>query len=285
MNLKQIIQQSSLSHLEAEILIAFILKKEREFIIIHPEYKVTTTQTRAFTLAEKKRLANWPISYITGSKEFYGLDFQVNKNVLVPRPETEMIVDILLEQIKVQTEKLSFIDIGTGSGAIIVSLAKNCLLKYPVKYEQHSFTALDISRAALKVARQNAQQQKLDKKISFIKSDLLNSLKSENLIGQNLVIAANLPYLTPAQVKAEPSISCEPKLALEAGKDGLKYYRQLLKDLKKIKFTSLFLILEIDPEQTKEIKEIIKKQLLKSRLKIIKDLRKNNRFAIVEINQ
>ena len=285
MNLKQIVQQSVLPRIEAEMLIAFILKKEREFIIVHQEYEINKTQQKHFLLLEKKRLNHWPIAYLIGRKEFYGIDFKVNKNVLVPRPETEMLVDTVLKYLDFATKKLHFIDIGTGSGAIIISLAKACKQNNPSKYASSLFTALDISISALRVAKQNAIQQGLNKKIHFIKSDLLKSLKPERLVKENLIIAANLPYLTPYQVKSESSISQEPVLALEAGKDGLKYYRQLLKDLKRIKFSSLYLILEINPEQTKKIKGLIKKQWPNSRPKIIKDLSKKNRFVLLEIKQ
>ena len=285
MTLKQIIQASSLPQLEVELLLSFILKKPREFIIIHPEFAINKLQEKKFLSLEDRRLNNFPIAYLMGHKEFYGLNFKVNKNVLVPRPETEMLVDIILEYANSKPEKLDFIDIGTGSGVIIISLAKTCKQKCPSKYQKSSFTALDISTSALSVAKYNSKQQGLNTKIEFIKSDLLNSLKSKKLTGKNLIIAANLPYLTVQQIKSEPSISQEPKLALEAGYDGLKYYRRLLRDLKPIKFASLFLILEIDPRQAQKIKELIKKQWLKSKPKIIKDLSKNNRFALVEIEQ
>ena len=283
MNLKQFIQTSSLPQLEAEMLISFIIKKPREFVIVHQGYKISTLNQRKFSVAEKKRLNHEPIAYLIGYKEFYSLKFKVDKNVLIPRPETEMLVDLVLDYANSQIKDLNFIDIGTGSGAIIISLAKNCKQKHSNIYESASFTALDISASALNIAKFNSKQQKLNKKIKFIKSDLLDSLKPEKLVEKNLVIAANLPYLTPNQIKLEPNISHEPKLALDGGGDGLKYYRRLLRDLKRIKFASLFLILEIDPEQTQAVKDLIKKQWLNSKPKIIKDLRKQNRFVLVEI--
>ncbi|MFA6514207.1 MAG: peptide chain release factor N(5)-glutamine methyltransferase [Patescibacteria group bacterium] len=285
MNLKQLIQASSLPQLEAEILISFIIKKPREFVIVHQDYKISELNQKKFLIAEKKRLNHEPIAYLISYKEFYGLKFKVDKNVLIPRPETEMLVDLVLDYANSQIKDLNFIDIGTGSGAIIISLVKNCKQKYSNVYDSASFTALDISAAALNIAKFNSKQQELNKKIEFVESDLLGSLKPEELVEKDLVITANLPYLTPYQVKSEPSISKEPKLALDGGAGGLKYYKRLLKDLKQIKFTSLFLILEINPKQTQEIKKLIKKQWPNSKPKIIKDLRKQNRFVLVEIKR
>lgn len=284
MNIENLIKESKLPRLEAETLLAFLINKQREFIIVHRTEKIAEKTIKKFKELENKRLNNWPLAYLTGHKEFYSLDFEVNKNVLVPRPETEILIETILNYIPKQKTSLDFLDIGTGSGAIIITLAKEIKKQLPSSFDNSSFLGLDISAAALKVARKNAKLHSLNKKIAFIESDLLDKLPVRTLENSHLVIAANLPYLTPKQAQEEPSIRREPKLALDGGPDGLKYYRALFWQLKKIKFTSLFLICEINPEQVKNIKILAKKNLPQANLKIIKDLNRQSRFISIALN-
>lgn len=284
MNIKELIQESKLPRLEAELLLAFLLARPREFIIVHEKEILSPAIIKKFKAAAKKRLLNFPLAYLTGHKEFYGLDFKVNKNVLVPRPETETLVEMILNYARRKKNNLDFLDIGTGSGAIIISVASELAKQSELIFNNSSFLGLDISASALSVARQNAKAHNLNKKIVFLKSDLLKGLPAKSLKGSHLVIAANLPYLTKEQISSEPSISREPKLALDGGKDGLKYYHELFKELKKINFASLLLICEIDPGQAKTIKLSAQKIWPGARLKIIKDLRPQARFLKLEIN-
>ncbi|MFA6416941.1 MAG: peptide chain release factor N(5)-glutamine methyltransferase [Patescibacteria group bacterium] len=281
MNIKELIQESKLPQAEAETLLAFLMAKPREFIIVHEKDILAPALIKKFKTAAKKRLDNWPLAYLTGHKEFYSLDFKVNKNVLVPRPETEMLVEILLKYARQQKSGLDFLDIGTGSGAIIITLAHELKKEADTLFDASSFLGLDISKPALTVARQNAKNNNLNKKIAFLESNLLQNIPKKSLKNSHLIIAANLPYLTPKQTSEEPSIRREPKLALEGGPDGLKYYRQLFKQLKAINPSSLFLICEINPEQADGIKLEAQKIWLKARLKIVKDLSGRKRFLTV----
>lgn len=283
MNIQELIKESRLPRLEAEMLLGFLIAKPREFVLVHQAEPVNQQIVKKFKNAEKKRLDNWPLAYLTGHKEFYGLDFKVNKNVLVPRPETEILIETILSYTNKKVNGLDFLDIGTGSGAIILTLAKEIKKQSPSLFDNSSFLGLDISAAALNVARQNSKMQKLDKKIAFLESDLLSKLAARALENSHLAIAANLPYLTPKQIRKEPSISREPKLALVGGPDGLKYYRALFRQLKKIKFASLFLVCEINPEQAKTIKLDAQRIWPKARLKIIKDLSRQSRFISISL--
>ncbi len=282
MNIRELIQESKLPQAEAETLLAFLMAKPREFVIVRQTEKLSLSIIKQFKEAARKRLANWPLAYLIGHKEFYSLDFKVNKNVLVPRPETEMLVEVILKYAKRQKTGLDFLDIGTGSGAIIVTLAHELKKETSALFDASSFLGLDISKPALAVARQNAKVNNLKEKIAFLESNLLQNIPTKSLKNSHLVIAANLPYLTPKQTKEEPSISREPELALTGGPDGLKYYRQLFKQLKKINPSSLFLICEINPEQAGPIKLEAQKIWLSARLKIIKDLSGRKRFLTVE---
>ncbi len=312
------------SALDAELLLSFVIKKPREYILAHPEIKLTKRQFEKYNNLIKQRAKQVPIAYLTKQKEFYGQKFYVDERVLVPRPETEIIVDEVLchcEESRAlgtawqsKNSKDSFsaswriamtniIDIGTGSGCIIITLAKELDGQKNIK-----FFATDISKDALTVARKNARLHGVNKKINFLDENLLKPILSfPDLIGEsrnstnikNIIITANLPYLTPAEIKNSPSIKHEPKLALVAGKDGLKYYRELAKQVKQLYHCEkglktrkqslsarrtgcpkITLICEIGETQGKEMKKIF--SFAKS-IKIKKDLAGLDRIAIIKI--
>ncbi|MFA5184580.1 MAG: peptide chain release factor N(5)-glutamine methyltransferase [Patescibacteria group bacterium] len=280
-----ILRASPLPRLETEILISFLLGKSREYLMAHPETKIPFNLYRKFEALETKRLKNWPIAYLTGHKEFYGLDFKVSPAVLTPRPETEMIVEEIVsligpDQYRYDKEPC-IIDIGTGSGAIIIALASEIRRLFPARFHKIKFAAVDISAAALKIAAQNARQHKLAGKIKFYRGNLLRPLKLRALEERPLIIVANLPYLTPVQIKRSPSISYEPKLALDGGIDGLKYYRRLLRQLDQAPFTDSFLNLfcEIDPSQATRLKFMVSAHWTDARYLIKKDLAGQRRLA------
>lgn len=224
--------------LDAELLLAHVLKKERSFLLSRPELLLTPRQHKLFSELAKKRLKHYPVAYLLGRKEFYGLDFIVTPDVLVPRPESELIVDLAKN---LGGSDTLLIDVGTGSGCLPVTLAP-----YFSKV-----LALDISPKALAVARQNAKRHRR-KNIRFIQSDLLSNAPNIGSCAR-IVITANLPYLTAAETKNEKSISREPKLALYGGKDGLALYRRLAKQLAILKrehpHLSIALLCEINPKQ------------------------------------
>ena len=282
MTISQVIKTSSLLRLETEILLSFLLKKPREFIITHPETKITPIIIKKFKNAEKKRFQNYPLAYLTGTKEFYGLDFKVTPSVLVPRPETEMIIEEITKIAKTKIKPI-IIDLGTGSGAIIITLAKELKRLAIDCYNKSEFKAVDISVAALNVAKANAKIHQENKKIKFFRGDLLTPI-TKQLKNRELIIAANLPYLTLKQIKQSPSISREPRLALDGGKDGLEYYNILFKQLTAIPFSAATIICEIDPSQSQKINLLFKKHYPSGQIKIQNDLSKRNRFAIIRLN-
>lgn len=194
--------------LEAEVLLMQVLGITKEQIFKTPETKLTCWQILKLRYFLSKRKNNWPIAYLTGHKEFYGLDFVVNKNVLIPRPLSEEIIEQALNIIKAnQKRSITIADIGTGSGCLIISLAKTLLKTEPA--ENFKFLASDISTSALKVAKQNAKLHGLEKNITFLQGSLLEPFNNTKI---DLIIT-NLPYLTPGHLK-EQSIKKEPRLAL-----------------------------------------------------------------------
>ena len=264
--------------IETTSLLSFVLKKEKLFLLTTDSYLVSFAKQKIVNSLIKKRLAGWSLASLTGVKSFYNLELQVNKNVLIPRPETELLVDEVIINLNGKTE-VAILDIGTGSGAIILSLFKN------IKATKAAFYASDISEAALKVARHNAK--KYQAKIKFLKGDLLKPylLELPKIKPNNLVITANLPYLKPAEMK-EKSISKEPKNALLSGRDGLWHYRRLFKQIKNNLLShqkDIFLICEINPLQARTIKKLAAASFSTNKIYFKKDYRQKTRFIIIEI--
>lgn len=262
------------AHLDAEILLSYILKQRREYIIANSKKEIQKKDINRFYKLISKRNEGYPVAYLINEQEFYGLNFFVNKNVLVPRPATEIFIDHILE---IKKDNLNIIDVGTGSGCIIITLAKL------MKQKNIQLFGLDISSKALQVAKQNAKLHKI-KNIKFLKSNLLEKVLNKKFAGY-IIITANLPYLTTKLAKTSPTIQKEPKLALEAGSDGLKYYKELFSQVKKIKGNKIDILCEINKEQRKNFEEIIKKYFDKS-IKVVfkKDLSKKVYLVVIQIN-
>ncbi len=260
---------SSLDNLDLELLLAKSIHKPKNFILIHPEYSLSFLEKISLAYFIYLRKKGYSVAVIIGHKEFYGLDFFVNKKVLIPRPETEMMVEevvsILNNELKTKNEKNILIDVGTGSGCIPISILKN------IKEPTQTF-AIDISKPALQVAKKNAKTHEV--KINFLQGNLLEPiLKNYNLQANQLIISANLPYITEQQFQNEPSIQKEPKNALVANKQGLTLYEELLKQIKLLPPPhNLLLLLEIDPSQTKTISNLIAQILPGAKIEIKKDL-------------
>jgi len=265
------------SAFEAEVLLASLLKTSREHLLTHDEAELSPTQLKEYQKLLKLRLELWPIAYLLGHKYFYGLDFVVNKNVLVPRPETEMIVDEIIDMVHKDKLEPEIIDLGTGSGCLIIAAAKNLAPNI-------SFTGIDISEAALNVAKANAKNLEVNN-IKFINSDLLTQILPDLKTNatKHLIIAANLPYLSPEWIDASPSIQQEPRIALEAGSDGLKYYRELFAQVQDLKQPKITLLCEIDPRQKISFAELAQEKLPFASCQIKNDPSNLSRLAIIEI--
>lgn len=272
---------------EGELLLSFVLDKPREFLFTHPEKKLTLIENIKFQYLLTKRCKWIPLAYITGSKEFYGLNFLVNKNTLIPRPETELIVDESLAIIYDNLEKdnINIIDLGTGSGCIIITLTKLIKEKFAkFNSKDNNFIGVDINDKTLEIAKQNSLKHNLNNDIKFIQSDLLTKINKKACFSNLTIITANLPYLTPDQVKNSPTIQKEPERALIAGNDGLFYYRKLFEQINEIDIVSpLYILCEIDDTQKESISKLIKEKLPQSEFIIKKDLQSLERLVIIKI--
>ena len=262
--------------LDAEYLLSWVTKKSRAHLLAYGEQKTTKHQQIKYQKLINLRTKHWPLAYLTGHQEFFGLNFQVDNRVLIPRPETEQIVEKIIKE--KTTTPTAIIDVGCGSGAIIISLAKN------IKTNKISYYGLDISAPALTVAKKNAKFHQVDKIIKFIKSDLLSSLSDQTLNQyQQLIIAANLPYLTNEQIKAEPSIKHEPRLAQLSGPDGLDHYRRLFDQVAQLNRKNITLLIEINPDQKTAIIEMVKKHWPLLRPIISQDLNSCDRIVMIKL--
>jgi len=219
--------------LDIDLLISHVAQRPRAFVLAHPEHELTSQQTEKLERLIRKRANNIPLAYLTGHKEFYGFTFRVNEHTLIPRPETELMCEHALRAAHKESsggKTVKMIDIGTGSGCVIISLAR--LLAGQDK--QPELYASDISDPALRMARQNAEQNQVAGRIEFRAGDLAlpfrDILAGEQNISQ-LILTANLPYLTAPEMEQSPSISSEPKKALYGGKYGLELYSRLFRQL------------------------------------------------------
>lgn len=271
---------------EALSLLAFICQQDSSWILAHPEYTLTKEEYKLFIAKQLKLKKGWPLAYLLGYKNFYNYSFKVTPAVLIPRPESEKIIEESLAYTRRHSKnKQIFLDLGTGSGALIISMAAELKTKLPSAYKKSYFWASDISDAALKIAEINAKQHKVKAKINFRHGNLLAPWRSDlkNSSKLPIFIAANLPYLTPVQQKQEPSITYEPQLALIGGSDGLQPYRRLLQQIEQMMpETSFCLMMEINPKQAPALIKEAKKYFKKTEIKKTPDLSGRTRFIVIE---
>ena len=249
--------------LDSEMLLSKALNKTRENILVNLDKKVNERNVEIFKKYLQRRSSNEPMAYIMEEKEFWSMKFNVNRKTLIPRPETELLVDKLLRMYN--KKKISILDIGTGSGCIIISLL--CSLN------KSNGTGIDVSNSALLVAKKNATKFKLFNRIKFLNKSL------ENVFGKKFdLIVSNPPYIERKNMKnlSEDIKRYEPRMALDGGNDGLDLIKKVIyksKDILKIKGT---LALEIGNEQINKVSKILIDN--KFRIKhVIKDYKNNVR--------
>lgn len=247
--------------LEAEVLLSHILKERREDIFAHPEMPVSDVDALKFESGIKKRASGVPLAYITNHREFYKLDFYVDQRVLIPRPETEAVVEKAIALCEGLSEPF-LCDVGTGSGCIAIALAKNL--------PDGKFFAVDISKGALEVAKQNAQTHGVESRIEFLKSDLLEGVINHSFDG----IVANLPYIGENENKfvAKDVLDHEPHVALFGGKTGLELFEKLFGQIRGMAHKPKWLIGEMGFSQRDGMGQLIKRHFGRARVSWQPDL-------------
>ena len=254
-------------NLDCEILLSFVLKIKRLKLMLNLDQEISKPEYDNFISLFKQRSKKKPIAYITKQKDFWNSTFFVNKSVLIPRPDTELLVEETLNILKTNKFK-NILDIGTGSGCIIISILK--------EFISAKGTGIDISKDAIKVAKINAKMQHLENRIKFIHSDVDKFLSSK----YDLIIS-NPPYIKKSEIKDldEDVKNFEPVLALDGGSDGLTEIKKVVKNGNRLLKKNGILILEIANNQFYEVKKILMKKGFYI-LKISKDLSGKNRCII-----
>jgi len=260
------------ANLDADFLLCNVLKKDKAFLYSHPDFELNKKQISKYKKYISRRAKHEPVAYIVGQKEFYGLNFKVNKDVLIPRPETEILVDEVLQLTTGNKQLTTILEIGTGSGCVSIALAKNI--------ENIKIIATDVCKKALQIAKENVKLHRVEKKIKFVKSNLLND-KMLKCFNANVLIA-NLPYLPEKYKKeVERDLFYEPQKALWARKNGLDLIKKLLKQIEQLGNKPKYILLEIDPSQKSEIEKL----KIKGKIKFIKDLSERDRVLKIEIKK
>jgi len=222
--------------LEASILLGHIAGKSRTWVLAHPELVLTTEQSEQLEDSLTQLEHGEPLPYVLGHWEFFGIDLEITPDVLIPRPETELLVEKAIDWLNKNPERKRIADIGTGSGAIAISLATNI--------RDTEILATDISPEALQVAKLNAKKQNISRNIDFVECDLL-PIRQGN--GKEIdLMCANLPYIPTKSLKQLSVYESEPILALDGGEDGLELYRRLLGMIPKWLASNGLILIEID---------------------------------------
>lgn len=254
---------------KAKILLEHILKVERECIITHYEDIVSETQVALYQSKLEEVKKGKPIQYITNHQEFMKLDFYVDENVLIPQPDTEILVEKVIEILKDKENTCSVLDMCTGSGAIGISIAK-----YIPKADVY---VSDISRPALKIAQKNALKNEV-KNIHFILSDMFKCINEKKFD----MIVSNPPYIETDIINGLPEeVKHEPHLALDGGKDGLDFYRIFSVQSPLFLKPSGYLCLEIGYQQKEEVCKLLKNNF--KNIKIFQDYGGRARVIISEV--
>ena len=253
--------------LDSEILISKASNKNREFILLNLDKKMNENSLNHFQKLIKERSKGRPIAYLIGKKDFWKYEFDVNENVLIPRPDTEVIVEQVLKIFK-SKNNINILEIGVGSGCILLSILKE--KKYFLG------TGIDISKECLKISEINANKLRVKSRVKFIKSDIDNFTN-----GKYDLIISNPPYIKKLDLKYldKDVINFEPKLALNGGLEGLSEIRKVINRSSELMKKKGKLILEIAFDQKQEVKKLLRDKKFYIN-EVVKDLAKNDRCII-----
>ncbi len=271
--------------IDAEVLLAHVLEIERLEIYLNFDSRVTEKDLSAYKKLIERKVRREPVAFIVGYKEFMGLKFFLNKDVLIPRPETEILVEKVIEKVRNigksrnygyrRDNSLTIVDLCTGSGNIAISLARNIA--------SCKIYATDISKGAIQVARKNAKFHNVEGRVEFLLGDLFSPLEKLN---SNLAVdfvVSNPPYVKSKDlVLLSPEIKKEPLSALEGGNEGLNFYQRIIPEALKYLVGSGYLIMEIGDYQGKAVMNLIKKEKQFYPPQLVKDYAGLDRVVVAQ---
>lgn len=256
----------------AKLLAQYILKMDRSTIIINENKTIEEIDKHRYYLAIIEIIQGMPLQYITNSQEFFGMKLYVNENVLIPQPDTEILVQEVLKIIANQKdENIEVLDMCTGSGCIGIAVVKN--------KENINMTLADISSDAIEVAKINAQNTHTLEKLKFIKTDMF-----ENIENKYNIIVSNPPYIETSVIKSlDKQVQNEPNIALDGGEDGLIFYRILINEGHKYLKPQGYLCMEIGYNQRQKVIQILEQSEKYVDIYSIKDFSNNDRVVIAKL--
>lgn len=256
--------------LDAEILLSYVMKMQRFYLYVNFEKEMNEKQLADYKTLIKQRVNHVPVAYLVGYKHFMNIQLDVSPDVLIPRPDTETLVDEVLQRLKKMLGNLKIADIGTGSGAIAISIAK--------MNSNVTVDAVDISEKAIEIAKNNAVKNEVSDKITFHVGNLFQSLNGQKFNA----IVSNPPYI-PSDVIDTLQLEVskhEPRLALDGGTDGLNFYRRLIDESPEYLIEDGFLAVEIGYDQAQSVKQLFEANKRFNDIKVIKDLSHNDRVIV-----
>jgi release factor glutamine methyltransferase len=255
---------------EAGSILTHVLGRDRSFVIAHADDALSDDEGKTFRSLIARRATGEPLQYLTGHQEFFKLDFEVTPSVLIPRPETELIVEAALELLRDDPDPL-VMDIGTGSGCLAISLLHELPAARAV--------ATDVSPAALRIAQRNAERHGVANRLALLASDCFSALTGD---GSFSLIASNPPYISDADLRdLQREVNYEPRAALAGGADGLSVVRRLLLDARPYLVTGGYFVFEIGFGQSEDVEHLIDRCLWKL-IEIRTDLQKIPRTFILQ---
>jgi release factor glutamine methyltransferase len=260
--------------LDAEVLLRHVLGIDRTGLFSAMPQPIEPQALAEYRRLVARRAAGAPVAYLTGQREFMGQTFTVSPYVLIPRPETEILVEWAIDWLR-SRGRVTVVDVGTGSGAIALSLALAMGSQWP-----GAIIATDISSEALSLARTNRDRFGLQSQVELRQTPLLDGVNE-----QVDLLLANLPYLRPEQIIDNPELAAEPRLALDGGSDGLDLIRALLGDSPRLVVPGGAVGLEIDPDQSTAVVALARRAFPGSQIAVLRDLAGLDRHVTIQTSQ
>jgi release factor glutamine methyltransferase len=263
-----LLEHSDTPGLDAQLLLSEVMNRERSWLLAHPEAPLESNQLDAFSAALRRCLEGEALPYVLGWWEFYGRRFAIHPGVLIPRPETELLVEHALAFLENHAHGVA-LDVGTGSGCIAITLA--------IETPQLRLAATDLEETALQTASKNAKQFGVEDRIGFVRSDLVSALS-----GRFALICANLPYIPSGRLPGLAVARKEPQAALDGGPDGMVWIRALLQELPRLLADGGRALFEIDAEQADGVLAETGRALPEAQARVLPDLAGKDRLLIID---